>query len=295
MTSFFRRAGQKITRLLAVAADPGAESDRVIGYAKNVGIAEQLFARSPDFARQVSGVECNIFDRPLSAHALDDEFESTVLDPSWTMGGIALTANAINPYAGNPIAYALHTNYRPSWLMTQASIFGGTRFSKDISSISANDFFAWFRGSFNTRFGGVLNNDAIVSLDLTADPWDVDNRVSIQLNETDAGIIQAEFFITVGAVTTSIGTTQNQISAGFSWAQPIEAAGIQKIEVAGVPTYHGWVFGRNGSAIWLGSATYAAAISVASLGVVNSSGAAPGAPLVGFDFIRFKESSVWLP
>jgi len=229
MTSFFRRAGQDLTRLFKSLADPSAESERVVGYAKDVGGVAQLFARSPDYPRQVSGVECNIFDRPLVPHPLDDEFESTTLDPTWTMSGTVLTENAINPYGSTP-SYALHTNYRPSWLMLQASTSAGTRFSKDISSISAGDFFVWFRGSFNERWDGIGNNDGLISLDLTASPWTGGDRVSMQLNAPDPGTVRAEFFITVGgSTTTTIGVTRNQSSGGFTWLQPIEAAGIQKI------------------------------------------------------------------
>lgn len=283
--SLFRRAGQEITRLIASAAAPAAEAARVLGFTKDVSGTPQFWARSPDFARQVSGVECNIFDRPLVPHALDDEFESTVLNAAWTPAG-GLVAGAINPYAAPASAiYQLHTNRRPSWIMLQS----GGALIKPMTIVG--NFFVWVRASFNARVATApVNNDAGVRLDISTNPYDVNNIVSISLNEQDAGTVQAEFSETEGGVFTVIGNTRNMFS-GVDGAQPIEAVGIQKIG----GNYHGWCFSRCGSALYMGVTAFAPAIGTCALSTASASVAAPGPMIVGYDFIRFKEGALYLP
>lgn len=293
MTSYIRRAGQELTRLIARATNPNAETDIVTGYAKPIGPASalsrpaQLFARSPDYPRQVSGTECNIFSRPLEPHAYDDEFESTTLDPAWTAVAPLVPGN-LDPYStlGNQL-YQLHTDRRASWIMVQG--LGGVTISKQIAF--AGDFFVWMRGSFNARTAlSPVNNDAGVRLDLSTDPRDTNNLVAMSINEQDAGTIQAEFSTVVGGAITVVGNTANMFS-GTAGLQAIEAVGIQKIGT----TYHGWAFGRGGHGIWLGSTVFAPAIGTCGLVFPGVSTAAPGVMIQGADFVRFKESSTWLP
>lgn len=290
MTSIARRASAELLRTIAQTLDPGPEADRALMYAKAVGGTPQFFVRSPDYPRQVSGIECNIFDRPLEPHALDDEFDSTTLDPSWTVTGAALTPNAIDPYSITGAAYALHTNYRPSWLMVQPEGGTSTRWTKDISSIAGNDFFVWMRGSFNLRSSAVANDDALLSVDLSTASWDPNNRVTVHLNESDVNTVQAQFFKREGGILTSVGDTANMFVSQLGM-QPIEAVGMTKIG----NTIHGWAFGASGHAIYLGALTFAPTIASASLVGFASVNTAPGVMLVGFDFIRFHEGSAWLP
>lgn len=287
--SWFRRTGQKIARIIKIAADPGAEVSRVIGYGKDVGGVPQFFARSPDFPRQVSGTECNIFDKPLTPHALDDEFDSTVLDPSWTWRAPVPVAGGINPYGNPGQVYELHTDRRPSWLMMQTDATN-MALSKDITSLPA-DYFVWMRGSISYRStANPLNNDATLTLNLSTTPIDFNNRVAIYLNESDAGSIQAEFLTVIGGVSTSIGETRDLYLAQ-ALMQPVEAVGIQKIG----NNYFGWVFGRGGTAVYMGTANTAIPVTSATIHTINASTAAPGTMITGVDFIRFKESSTFLP
>jgi hypothetical protein len=290
--TWFRRAGQEITRIIQSAAAPGAISDVVTGFAKAVagtdGVA-QFFARSPDFSRQVSGTGCNIFDKPLEPDPHDDEFDSTTLDPAWQFSG-GWTQGGINPFAapvGNAL-YELHTERRPSWLMVQAPISSAYRIWKPISF--AGDFFMWARGSFNLRSASITNNDPNVAFGLSTNPFDANNSILVQINESDANVMSAVFTTVIGGAGTNVQRTRN-LFATNSGGQPIEAVGLQKIGT----TYHAWVFNRSGNAIWLGSATFNPTVASVFMVLFNASNAAPGIVISGVDFIRFKEGSTFLP
>jgi hypothetical protein len=287
VASFIRRAGAEVLRTIARTLDPAAEAARIQLYSKAVGTVPQMFAREIDSPHQISGIESSLWDRPLVPHALDDEFESTVLSPSWTVSGAVPAQGGIDPFASAIDRYELHTDRRPSWLMIQT---GGTQFSKDITSLPAN-FFVYARASFSQRVASVPNNEATVQLDIGPNPYDLNNRVSMYMNESDASTIQAEYLTVNAGAVTSINVSRDMFVTR-SQLQSIEAVGIQKIG----NTYHGWVFGGNGASIYMGSAGFAGlAVQFATIRFVSGGVTAPGYVIMGIDFMRFKEGALFLP
>lgn len=298
MASAVRRAGAEILRTIARSLDPAAETDKVQLYSKNIGTVAQMFARSPDFPRQISGAECNqIWDRPLTPHAFDDEFESTVLDPAWSTASSAVAWNqgGVDPFVTPAtVRYELHTDRRQSWLMMQPPSGAGTTnciLTKNIAF--AGDYFMWARGSTNMRVTGTVNNDAGLVVGLSTSPYDGNNRlyITFETNNLDPFV---QFVRAVGGVFTTIARTNNIFATGMG-LQGIEGFGIQKRTVGGTPTYDGWAFGSSGYALWLGSTTFTPAIGTAFIQTFNVSGAAPGDMITGLDFVRFTESAVFLP
>jgi len=286
MATSIRRAGAHILRSLARALDPAAANDEIQLYAKSVGGTPQLFVRSPDFARQVSGIECSIWDKPLVPHPLDDEFESTTLDPAWTISGPAVQGG-IDPFT-NPASdqpYELHTQRRPSWLMVQptASII----FSKNISSISNGNYFVYARFSLGMRYTSPANNEATVQLDIGAPTYDLNNRISLYFNESDAGTYQAEFLMVTAGATVAAGRTRSTVNVN-SGMPAIEAVGIQKRS----NTYDAWAFTGAGTALWLGQISTSMTANTVHLRFGNVSNGAPAYLIHGCDFVRFKEGVV---
>lgn len=298
MTSYVRRAGAEVLRVIASAAAPAAEAGRVLLWGKSVGPPSdgvpQLFARSTDGARQVSGIESNLWDRPLVAHPFDDEFDSTVLNPAWVAEAGLWVQGAIDPYqayaAGN-VRFELHTQRRPSWMMIQAPADAGNkRINKPIAGMPAN-YFVWMRASFATRLNTApTDNDFTLNLILSTSPYDNTNRINISVNETDNGTIYAEMAKTEGGAFTLIADTIDLFGAQADM-QAIEAVGMQKIGT----TYHGWAFGRNGSAIYMGSSVFAPTVGTVAIEVLNSVTTAPGTMVTGLDFVRFKNGALYLP
>jgi hypothetical protein len=234
----------------------------------------------------------NIWDKPVSASQWDDEFESTALDAAWSWTGNPGSQGNIDPYAtfvGN-LRYELHTDRRRSWLMMQPS----TTSSGLTKAVPLpTNCFVWMRASFNARANtSPANNDSVIAIDLSANPWLSTDRLSCALNEQDAGIIQAEFLKTSGGVLTSIGTTEDLYGTALD-AQSLAAVGIQRLGASN--TYHGWAFTTGGSAVWLGSTTFTGSVATTTIGVLNAAATAPGNMIVGADFIRFVSSSVFLP
>ncbi len=298
MGNFFRRGAAEILRTIAQAVDPASEANRTLLYSKNLGVSPgvvpQFYARSTDGARLISGIEKNLWDRPLVAHQYDDEFDSTTLDPAWIQEAGAWSAGGIDPYqayAAGDTRYELHTDRRPSWMMIQAPANAANqRINKPIAGMPAN-FFVWFRASFQTRLNTApTDNDFTLNLILSTSPYDNTNRINVSVNETDNNAIYAEFAKTEGGVFTLGSNTPNLWGAQAD-LQAIEAVGMQKIGT----TYHAWAFGRNGSAIYMNSMTFMPTIGTVAIEVLNSVSGAPGTQVVGVDFVRFKDGALYLP
>jgi hypothetical protein len=228
----------------------------------------------------------NIWDKPVTPHAYDEEFESTSLPAAWSWSAAA-TQGTIDPYlalAAGDVRYELHTDRRRSWMIVQAPGDGTQRILQRAITVPT-DCFMWFRGNFCSRLAGSpANNDFTIGLTL----GDVGfaNVISIVLNESDAGAIQAEFSKT-GA---TIITTTDKFTAQAE-PQEFEAMGIQKIGT----TWHAWAFSSNGCGVYLGNTTFTSTVVSASFRFTNSTTTTPGAMLMGVDFFRFVESATWLP
>lgn len=249
-----------------------------------------------------SGTLSNIWDYPTSPHEWDDEFDSTALSGTWTeLGTPAGTGswsnNTIDPYAGfnsGPPRYAIHHDRRRSWLMMQppndAGFYG---FYKPLTGIPTN-MFMWMRGSFSSRLSTSTNNDAGLQFIIAADSGgapDFNNRLSLALNETDTAIVQSEFNRILGGALTTVAVGFDY-QAGAQQINPTEGIGLQKIGT----TYYAWMFGSNGTAVYMGSITFAPTPAWFIIITTNAGPlSAPGNMISGVDFVRFVSSSVFLP
>lgn len=288
--SFFRRAGALIARFFTSAADLAAAAGEFQLYSKPALGVSQLYGRSDDgTVHQItptSTVSSNFWDPPATPHAYDDEFNSTTIDPSWTV--VNPLTLGIDPYAamatGNP-RYDLDS-IRPSWLRLQPSVATSAILTKSVTF--PGDFFIWYRGSYTSR-NAITNNDGAVFLMIATNTSLSDTGIRIALNEADAGVRQAEFSSWVGGVYTVIAVTP---AISGSTPQPIEAVGLQRIGTS----YYAWVFGPNGSANMFGGPfTLADVISHVHINVFNTSTSSPGNCIGAFDFVRVVESSTFLP
>lgn len=233
----------------------------------------------------------NIWDVPSTPSPDDDEFLSNTLDPAWQSAG--WSAGGINPYdvafnAGD-VRYELNTARRRSWLMVQTPADAVLkRLMKPITApVNANEFF-YMRGNFNTRRLSTPANDSIVGLMLSTNPFDMNNRIELYLNEQDANVMQMEFVKTEAGIQTSVTTSLN---VGAGAIQPIEAVGMQKIG----NTYHAWGFTSSGQGLYLAPTNFAPVLGTMGLMVLNATTGQPGTQIVGFDFIRRVSSALWLP
>lgn len=297
MASSIRRAGANVLRTIARTLDPSALTGKIDLFGKSVPTLNgqpQMFVRSSDFARQISGTECNIWDRPLNPSAYDDEFDSTTLDPAWTPTATPVTAwiqGGINPFA-NPtdIHYELHTDRRPSWLIVQPPTVTNAQLRKPFSFAGA--FFAYARFSYNVRYASTANSDAAAFIQISSNPYDTNNRVYVKLGPDGTNTVVARFYRVQGGAGTLIGSTRNMF-AGTSGLQSIETVGIQYIPSSN--RFDGWAFGASGSGLWLGTTTLSIVPSTVSLEFGANAATGPGTMLSGVDFIRFVSGSTFLP
>lgn len=292
MTSQARRAGASLLRTIAQVIDPGGESERSLLYAKDVQGTPQFFARDPNFTHQISGIECNLWDKPLNPSVYDDEFDSTTLDPAWTPSA-GWVQGGIDPYAsfaGGDIRYELHTERRPSWLMVQRPTGVGATLTKSFNF--AGDFFVYTRVALSLRSSGTgATAEDQLLMSISADPFDTNNRINIQLGcISGSNNFAAQFYRTTGGANTFIGNTANDFSGSLGMPA-IEALGITRRG----QNYDGWAFGASGHALWLGTTTHTFTPGAVLLNFLNTTDTNPGNRILGVDFIRFREGSAWLP
>ncbi len=285
MSSSHRRGGAEIAKFLG-ASDPSVDSSAAQLYAKTEAGAVRLF--SMDSAGTVNRVrrQFSIWDKPLVAHAYDDEFELATLDASWTPNVTLVTG--IDPYAAFGAANTrceIHTR-RKSWMMIQPPATGGGSQITKTTTLQTNQF-VWMRGSSNYRLNTApTNNDMSLVLQLYAD---ASNYVQLFITESDASVLQVEYIRLLAGVSTSIAVTVDKY-VSQSEIQEIQAVGFQKIGT----TYHGWAFSET-MALHLGSTTFTPTVTATNLIVTNAVSTAPGNAIMGIDFIRFVNSATFLP
>lgn len=220
---------------------------------------------------------------PAVPHPYDDEFNvGTILGAPWTISNGSVGGTAPDPYASFNVGDSRisHNVQRKHWLMVQP-VANNTELAitRTIPGMPT-DFAVLMRGCFWHRTTAAINNDFSFALMLSTAPYDASNRVIFNINDADAGIIQAEYGRSVGGVFTSVNTTAN-IAANDHTA--IDVVLIQKIGT----TFHGWCWTNNGGGIYLGSQTFAGTIGTAGFWATNNSVAPPGNMYAGVDFIRF--------
>src|SRR5574341_66708 len=299
MTSIIRRGGSQILKLIESGADPALIADAVQLYAKDDGGTAQLFAE--DGAGTIyqltppsgsTSVAPTIWDIPAVPNVDDEDFNTgSTLPAAFAINQGSIGATAIDAYAGFAVGDArINVNtQRPSWVIFQPVASGGVDILTVTKAITvAGDFAMWFRGDFNHRAGvAAINNDFSLSMILTTNPFDVNNNLSLFINEADAGIVQMEFSKTVGGVITSIGTTAN-MPVNEHWAFQ---GGV--IQVIG-GNAHAWAL-TDRSSVYLGTSAFAPVIGRAGFRMYNASNANPGNMFLYADFLRKVDGIYQLP
>jgi hypothetical protein len=229
----------------------------------------------------------NIWNKPASPHALDDEFESTVMDLSWDYAPGALDfATPIDPYASGvtPSRVEIHTDRRPSWLTMQR----GTTISK-VYTFPTN-FLAWVRFAPYITTTAKVNGDYYCALYLMAtDAGLADNANAIRLMcRSWSATNSVEYTKSENGGFPVISVIADTLTRGLSY----EYVGIHKIGA----TYHAWAMTAVGIRTYMGSTTWAGAGTLDRIAVVmGGNETVPGSPIHAIDFLRVVESATYLP
>jgi hypothetical protein len=142
---------------------------------------------------------------------------------------------------------------------------------------------------FNMNRTSIVNNDNWVLLQFMTDagggvPGN-NNRVTLYLNESDSGAIQAQSQYTTTSTAGSVVSTDVDYQG-----QALEYLAIHKIG----STWHMWVGTNAGNWIWLTSYSLGFTPDMVGFGVRNETGVSPGPGVHGIDFIRFIETDNFL-
>jgi len=224
-------------------------------------------------------------DPPLVPSPYDDEFESDILDPSWSRIGSFDDVTPISPaasFTGTGARWSLNglpaPNARPSWYMIQADPATNCTLRKPIAYPS--EYFIWTRMSFRYLNAGQTNNDSNIRMGIV-EPASF-HYVDIALNESDGNTVQVEFSYNQGTPTT-VAINNNVGGAGLTKGQVIHAVGIQCLS----GTYHGWAMNAAGNWQWIGSQVYAGN-TLTHVDLRHQTVTASDNAIGGFDFLRFK-------
>jgi len=248
----------------------------------------------------LSVVGANLWAPPDQPHAEDDEFTGDTLS-GWTgvqnvADGVAgsFSYGAIDSYdtsfnSGNVVRVNVNGLTRPSWALIQTpAVYKQFVIYKAITV--PTNLLIWSRMKFNNRLSYVAD-DTVVALefiDSVAGVPTTNGRVSLYLNESDPGTVQAQ------SMTYSSGGTAGGIVNSTdvdSQGQALEYVAIHKIG----STFHTWIGTSAGNWIWMNS--YSGldfTPDMVGISVVNLSVAAPGVSVVGVDFVRFLETDNFL-
>jgi hypothetical protein len=229
----------------------------------------------------------NIWDKPASPHALDDEFESTTMDPSWDYGVGALDfATPIDPYASGvtPSRVKIHTDLRPSWLTMQR----GTTISKAYTF--PTNFLVWVRFAPYVTTVATLNGDyycALYLMGTNAGVADQSNAIRLMLRSWTA-TNSVEYSKSENGGYPLVSNILDTTTRGMSH----EYIGIHKIGA----TYHAWAMTSGGIRTYMGSTTWNGAGTLDRVAVVmGGNETVPGSPIHAIDFMRVVESATYLP
>lgn len=258
-------------------------------------------------------VGANLWEKPPTPNALDDEFEDDPIDSAWVYTGFGAPlgfGTAPDPYANlgssGHRAKAAHNRAgigAGSWLVMQldgGSGNGGVQ--KPIGTPPTNQF-CWARLGFCWRNGvGISTNDHKIALCLfetgqmsTSIPL---RGVNMALCDTDrsGADVQAAYWGRNGGgfMDRTFGHVLNDAgSSNEGWSSWAGYVGIQKLG----DFYHGWLANSETGWLYMGEIendTGADWDSVAVWGA-NVGGTTPGNMLVFCDFVRFVDSAVFLP
>jgi hypothetical protein len=228
-----------------------------------------------------------LWEIPALPHALDDEFENSVLDPAWDVGAAYDYATAIDPYATSvsPARVNIHGTH-PSWLMGQ----NGISFSKEFPGGLPTNCLIWARMRWN-RDLSEANGESEIALwfgGSSGGEYDGLNQIGVYMSEWAAGEYATGYYRSGGSFPRWGGATVAMQNEGTA----IEYVAVHKLG----DVYHGWVMGNGGNRFYLGSVSPGNAPSMdrvgfQMIGSLNS----PGKLIAGIDFFRVVETATFLP
>jgi hypothetical protein len=230
--------------------------------------------------------EGHLWEKPATPHALDDEFEDTVLDPAWNINGV-VNYVAIDPYTDADVntRVQIHTDHRRSWLMMQGT---GNRLTKDYTL--PTNCLMWARVRFDSR-STKGSSETYCGLDICATvggAQSVTNYMRLMVADTGTGRNVAFRKVQSGS-STVVASTDTGLSTRVTC---IEYLLLHKLG----STYHAWCMGQSGEKIYVGSTTFAGDETIDQVGLVlGGIGAVPGSAVAGVDFFRVVESATYLP
>lgn len=233
-----------------------------------------------------------LWTKPETPHAWDIEFEDgNTLPSGWTEN--FTPSGTIDPYTtfSTGVPRREIDTWRKSCYAIQPPYDNAAKILSRAVTVPTN-LFMWFRAAFSYRYNVSNPNDASFAFNISATDSgtvDLSNRITHYMNEADSNTISMQPLKTIGGSGTTVQTTANRTTLGAG--QRYEFGAIQKIGT----TYHFWAFTGNGQAFWIGSTTASIAVDRVSVFFNNNIGSAPGNSIMTVDFIRFKESIVFLP
>lgn len=230
-----------------------------------------------------------IWQKPFASDARDDEFENVTPYSGWTVIGTQ-SGTAIDAYASFNAAATYRTSWnslRNGWWMMQPGYDGGLCGLKKAITVNTNDF-VYARISTNHVLGAsMVDANSSARIALTSDAAGT-HFVIIEVNSQSTPATGPRVTLAndlVADVTVAL-TANNSLSS-------IEYIGLHKVGTR----FYGWVAGHDGAWNLVGSSVNANTMGWVWLYGTNSGAPAAnnGNPIVGFDFIRFKNTATDLP
>ena len=227
----------------------------------------------------------NIWNKPSVPHALDDEFDSTTLDPSWDYSGSIDFVTPIDPYVtvAGDTRVEIHTDRRPSWMTIQKSLVLSKAYTLPTSCLiwarwapfidpskASGEYYCGI--AFSASSGGIHDGSNQVRLYLRG--WE--NTEGVIFDKAELGGFPG---------VASISETSTR---GLAY----EYICLHKIG----GTFHAWALTSVGVRTYLGSTTFLGAGTLDRVSLVAAgSGTNPGTVIHAIDFFRVVESATYLP
>jgi len=242
----------------------------------------------------------NLWQRPATPHAEDDEFDVGTIDSDWEVYNAnadtpgSFSSGAVDAYdathtSGN-VVRANQNDVRKSWILFQPPASSQAFYvGKPITA--PTNLLVMARLKYNKRYTGETgNNDHRFGIGFFAQSGgyiEYQDAIEIFVSLLTTGAEYAKFFRRVGgSVLGTVNTTQVQTEG-----QALEYVAIHKLGT----TYHGWVGTANGNWIYMGSQSHTGlTVAYAGFQMLNTLTSAPGVSVFGADFIRFLETDNFL-
>lgn len=242
--------------------------------------------------------ESNLWTPPETPHALDDEFDLSVLGSEWycysqTSDAYGtISANTVDAYdstfnSGDALRVTVNNDLRRSWALLQAPVSRALFLGKTFSA--PTNVLVMSRIKFNQYQAAAVASDRNIVLFLLADSAgdpDIDNRVNLALNLQEANVVRASLY-----------KTESGTPSGYTYSTDVDAQG-QALEYVAIhkigTTFHGYVGTASGNWIWMGSQSFSTSIGHIGFSCYSTSTDKPAVAVYGIDFIRFKETDNFL-